>query len=466
MTNTLAVVATVNDHRISRLERAKLVDAAARGEAAAEAIAIEERLRVEGYEVNAPALIMNAKEAAKTRAALLQREQQEVARIDLDAVADSVVRAHKVNGAEPLQPAFRRVDLASLAGREPEPPRFVLPDWLPCGEVSLFAGHGGSGKSAIALMLAVCVALGRDFLGIPTQRRRIAFVHLEDPLAVVHWRLARICAWLGVSAVDLEGWLILLDASDSDAALLTETREGPGLTAAYFELQELLPDWAGGLVIDGASDAFDGNENERRAVRRFVRSLRRLITPDGFVLLLAHVDKTTAKGLPSSQGYSGSTAWSNSVRSRWFLQSEGEDDVSDLLLTVQKSNYAKSGAQLRLRWNDAAHVFVGELAMPASRLDRELAETDERSQVLACIRKAAEAGDPIPAAAAGPRTSWHVLSAMDGLPEGLRLKSGKGRLRAILEQLRAAGSIRAEIQQYGRNRNSREVLVPASAQRA
>lgn len=344
------------------------------------------------------------------------------------------------------EPTFRPLDLKELARRDPVPPQYVIPDWLPCGEVSLLAGHGGGGKSAIALMLAVCVASGKPFYGLQVQRRKVAFASLEDGESVLHWRLARACAWLGVDLAGLAGWLEVFDASSAEAALIRDTREGAELTPAYDALATLAAGF-GGVVIDGASDAFDANENERRAVRKFIRALRKLVPPEGFVLLLAHVDKFTARGNETTQAYSGSTAWSNSVRARWALQPESQGEDGDLLLTVQKSNHGKPGAQLRLQWNESAHVFVGALAMPTSRLERDLAEADEREAILAALRTCTAAGNIVPAAMSGNRTAFHVLSAQAAFPASLRADSGavRKRFRQQVEHLRAMGSIRDEL---------------------
>ncbi len=366
----------------------------------------------------------------------------------------------------PAASPFVALDLAQLARTEPAPPAFVIPDWLPCGEVTLFAGHGGSGKSAIALLAAVCIASGRTFYGLHTRQRRVVFVALEDGAAILHWRLSRICAFLGLEMASLAPWLTILDGTQGEAALMTETRDGAVLTAAYEWLQEWAKD-LDGLVIDGASDAFDANENERRAVRRFVRLLRRLITREGFVMLLAHVDKATAKAADTTQGYSGSTAWSNSARSRWYLRPDGEDGA--LVLQVQKANHAPSGASLRLEWNDSVHLFVGELAMPASKLDRELAELDERNGILAALRACAENASVIvvPAATTGPRTAFHVLSVRPEFPQSLL--SGKPAIRRFwqqIERLRAMGAIEESSIRRSDRHYVRQFVISAEEARA
>jgi hypothetical protein len=355
----------------------------------------------------------------------------------VDAAMDFVATSLELDtraAAEPEKPALPiELDLVALAGSEPEPPAFIVKDWLPQGEATLFAGHGGTGKSMVALTLAACIASGRPFFGLDTKQRRTAFLSLEDAKPVLHWRLARICAWLDVGMDQLAGRLLLWDGADSEAALMTETRDGAQLTHVYEWLRQRM---AGVqvLVLDGASDAFDANENQRAPVRRFIRALRQLIPADGAVVLLAHVDKGSARSADTSQGYSGSTAWSNSVRARWYLRKEREDD-DGLLLEVQKSNLAASGHSLRLRWNEEARVFVGELSAPTTRLDRELQAVDNRDRLVEVIRSAAV---KIPAAQTGQRTAYHVLCEL-GLPEAYQ--RDKRRFWADLTVLRNTGRV-------------------------
>jgi len=124
---------------------------------------------------------------------------------------------------------------------------------------------------------------------------------------------------------------------------MVDSRDGLVHTRMMVWLREaLLETQARMLVIDGASDAFGGNESVRQQVKTFLRDVRRLIPKGGAALQLAHVDKATERGGgDTSQGYSGSTAWSNSVRSRWYLRpAEGS---AGLLLELQKANHAAAG---------------------------------------------------------------------------------------------------------------------------
>ena len=111
------------------------------------------------------------------------------------------------------------LDLSELAQRTPQRPQFVMSDWFPAGYATLLAGHGGVGKSGIALHLAVCIAFGRGFFGLSVEQRRVLYLSCEDREDILHWRLSRICAYLGVSMTQLAGWLDILDLVGRDSIL-------------------------------------------------------------------------------------------------------------------------------------------------------------------------------------------------------------------------------------------------------
>jgi RecA-family ATPase len=343
------------------------------------------------------------------------------------------------------------VDLLALAKTEPQPPQFIIPRWLQEGTVALLAGHGGKGKSLILLFVCVCIALGRALWGMTVQRRRVAVFSFEDGEETMHWRLSRICALLGVTLADLHHWLFVFDGSDADAVLFADTpRDGPHITATYEWLRDTIRahriEVAG---IDGASDTFMANENNRALVKRFIVLLRRLIPRHGAVILLAHVNRPTATSGKTTEGYSGSTAWHNAVRCRWYLRSEATDDDDPdgadsavRVLELQKANNAREGDKIELRWNDSAHCFVADTTPQPGKLQRGLREVELRDWLLDRIRYAEAKGDPVPSAVSGPRNARLVLAAVDGFPSSdFGGRQGRKRFWAMLERLRSDGRI-------------------------
>ena len=362
--------------------------------------------------------------------------------------------------------------LEVLAHVEPELPKFIIADWLPTGYATLFAGHGGVGKSAIALHLAVCIAAGLPFFGLEVERRRVLFMSCEDRRPVLHWRLSRICAHLDLDLASLRGWLEILDLVGTDSMLWDrDPRTGATITPGYGRLQERMGEHQTDvLMVDGVSDTFAGNENARGEVKRFVNGLVALIPPDtGAVLLVGHVSKPGSTAGANGEGYSGSTSWHNSARARWYLYGEavqGEDGeraerTGDLILELQKSNMGRTDQSIRFAWDDDAHLFLGREVMGATQFDRIQRDKAERQGILNALEACAESVPAIvvPAAMQGPRTAFAVLSQRPELPQSLRSgKPGKRRFWRQVETLRQMHAIE-EVEYRRSNRHVAAQIV-------
>lgn len=342
------------------------------------------------------------------------------------------------------------MDLAALAMQAPAPIESIIEDWLPCGYATLFAGHGGVSKSTNALHLAAASGLGEDFFGMKVAQRRVLYLSCEDRENVLHLRLARICEYRGWNLADLADRLDILDLVGHDTLLMTSSPFGLILTEAFHLLRERIQaTGAELLIVDGVSDTYGGNENSRAEVKRFVNALLSLVPADrGAVLLIAHVSKPAAAQAGGSEGYSGSTGWHNSVRARWYLYPETErtdegatEATGKLRLELKKSNLGRADQAVVLQWDDDAKLFTGHLES-SSEFDRRAQEQEEREGILAAIEEVAATGDYVPAAAQGPRTAHHVLSATESLPDTLRGKAARRRFWRHVEHLRRIGEIR------------------------
>jgi putative DNA primase/helicase len=332
-------------------------------------------------------------------------------------------------------------------GDADKPLPHVVDKWIPTDEVTLLAGHGGSGKSLVALILAVCVALGLPFAGLATKQASVLFYSAEDGKRVLLKRLHRICNALKIDVADLKGKLHLLDASDLDSALHQEQRAGGKIvleTPKLAELADLVRRLDAGLVvIDNASDAYDDDEIKRPRVRAFIRSLRtKIARPGRAVLLLAHVNKVSAinKKAAGTEDYSGSTAWHNSVRSRLSLTSEGD------MLTVEhaKANLGPKAAPVLLEWHDGVPVQAGTQETPGAELTKKLVRQAEEARdmqdkdaLVALIKRFDQRGEPVTTSATGNSTVYKLLKVEKGFPKN----TGPDRLMPLLRQLQDEGRI-------------------------
>ncbi len=257
---------------------------------------------------------------------------------------------------------FEAIDPLRWQGEPVPARRWIWDDWLPVGATTAFYGDGGTGKSLLALQLLVSAATGRRFLGYAVQRVKALGIFCEDDPDELHRRLARIVEKMGIDFADLEG-LSLVSRVGNENLMMTFRADSQGEVTPFYEQVATHAKTIGAqlIVIDTAADVFGGNENVRPMVRQFISSLTRLARHvDGAVVLLAHPSQF---GKTTGGGDGGSTAWSNSVRSRLYLdrvKNDGGDepDPDARRLSRMKANYARSGDVLKLRYDHGA--FVGE----------------------------------------------------------------------------------------------------------
>ena len=235
---------------------------------------------------------------------------------------------------------------------------WIVQDWLPVGTVSANYGDGGAGKSILAQELMTSCATTEPWLGYAVSQCRSIGLFCEDDENELHRRQDKINDALGVHFADLEH-MRLVSGYGHDNTLVAFTPDGElQIRPRFHQIAEAAKAFGAHLVVlDTAADLFSGNENDRRQVRVFISLLGRLaLDLNGAVLLNAHPSRS---GLKSGDLDGGSTAWSNSVRSRWSLappEAEKDDDTAPdtslRVLTRRKANYAATGSTIRLRWRN------------------------------------------------------------------------------------------------------------------
>lgn len=345
---------------------------------------------------------------------------------------------------------LQTVDLSDLGTADIAPPSFVIDPIVPCGYTTLLGGHGGSGKSILALVYAAHVACGRNWGPFRFERCKVLFVSLEDPGNLVRYRLRRICEEYTLPVREVRENLEIVDGTEAAALAVETSMHGTRsliFTAAAEAIREKAQD-AGLVFIDNASDAFDANENERRLVRAFVRYLTHMVKGHGgAMVLLAHIDKAAARYGANGNTYSGSTAWHNSTRSRVALI---DGDLIHEKLNVGRKHEDK----VPLAWSNHG-VLVPDLnGERKQQSDAARNEADDMA-VLACLRAAAEANEYVAAASRGSVTAWHALRQFPECPEVLKDKTGKIRTQEALMRLARVGAIR-RVEYQDRYRHKRE----------
>lgn len=345
------------------------------------------------------------------------------------------------------------IDLEGIATAVLPAPPFVIDGLVPRRVVTLVGGHGGAGKSILGLTWCAHVAAGAmTWAGHRIEDGRALFVSLEDPADVVRYRLRNILDAYGLDAAKVSRRLRAVDGTAGDGVIAQEQNDLGVRRLVFTSVLEEVRELAIGtrlIVVDNASDAFDGNENDRRLVRAFMRGLADLAREhDAGVVLLAHIDKQAARHGGNGNTFSGSTAWHNSARSRLALI----DDNGAITLTPEKLNLGRKADAIPLTWTD------GGVLVPADVQGGAAADNDATA-VLEALQSAIEAGVDVGAARTGPATAYTVLGTFPQLPERLKGTRGRAAFWNALSQLIDSGRVQT-VEITTPARHVRKVLVP------
>lgn len=278
-----------------------------------------------------------------------------VAAIDSDAEAQAWAMGYRP-GAEP-EPSLpedapeegpRVLDFTALAGVRAPAKHWFRQGWLTTGVGNLSA-KGGDGKSTVVQHEATAGAIGRAYFAPECAPYRSLVINCEDDHDDMWRRQERICDHEQIDMASLAGKLHLVSRSGCENALMVETRKDRVLirTPLFDELREQVNDLGIDVLwLDNAAHVFLGNHDDRTQVTQFINQLNGLVKGRPFgVVIIAHVSR--AQG----SEYSGSVAWENAARMRWYLGSKlpdqpqaANDDDGDQgnvrYLAKRKSNYS------------------------------------------------------------------------------------------------------------------------------
>lgn len=282
-------------------------------------------------------------------------------------------------GARPIELPEKKVDGIKVIDPadwkdRPLPVReWYVPDVIPGCNVTLLSGDGGTGKSLLAYQIGIAGALGVETIGLAPAEGRVLYLAAEDDEDELIRRGNDILTALGHTFADLKGRMRVMPMAGEDAEMMFINSERLLQVSHVAEkVEEIVQEFQPALLIlDTSADVFGGDEINRRQVRTFVSMLRRMAMKHRLaVLLLSH---PSVAGMQTGTGLSGSTAWNNSVRSRLYLTADNTDEDLRLLKGL-KSNYARKGGEMKLRWHQGAFVLDDGKPSPGAALVNKLAD--------------------------------------------------------------------------------------------
>ncbi|WP_175474204.1 AAA family ATPase [Thalassobaculum litoreum] len=288
--------------------------------------------------------------------------------------------------------ALPTTDASTLTEATLRPREWWWQDWIPLGEVGVLSGPGGTGKSYLALMLAVCSAVGYSLAGRDVASGVTLYVSCEDNKDEFQRRLAKTLAYLGLTYADLQGNLHIIHRADHIDNVMVRLVDWNVVTTKFYRevcltAEALRPAM---VMFDGLNDIIEVPENNRNFVKAAVGHLRGFAQEiDTTVLALRHPSRA---GEASGDGFSGSTAWEGAFR--YFLYfSKPERGASERILKNVKANYGPDGIEVPFIWDDEAGLFVVD--DPDIGMVAQLRRMSEREVFISAVRSLVEAGQRV-----------------------------------------------------------------------
>jgi hypothetical protein len=238
---------------------------------------------------------------------------------------------------DPIGPALpTSKSAAAWVGRQLQPRRYIAPDFLPFREVSLFNGHGGAGKTQLALQIAIAVVLGTDCFGFAIKEAGpVIFYSLEEEEQELQRRCERILEHLNAGRAKQSLPLFSLEAlkdlhficmseEDDDQSYTMElgaynpVKQIARSTRAFNELRRECEQIKPVLVIlENATDLFPYSEMIRELVNQSMSIVRRIARKHNCaVLLLQHVSESSRQTGEHKTGSPHGTI-RRAIASRW-----------------------------------------------------------------------------------------------------------------------------------------------------
>jgi RecA-family ATPase len=276
----------------------------------------------------------------------------------------------------------------------PKPRVWHLEHWMPGDDVTGLWSDGGIGKTTLGMQLGYCTAGNMPFLGMPVRAGGSFYLTAEEHDDELDFRNHQIANGIIIPDGAIRYPFDVVSRAGEDALLARFTKNGVmEPTPLWKEIVERIGDIKYAYVgIDPSADVFGGNEINRAEVRAFVNLLRKpAIQFQCAILLMGHA---SVDGMKTGRGYSGSTAWNNSVRARWYFQRPAsedgeEEEETDLReLSLKKSNRGKPGQSLLLNWNVGWFGVCGGTTLQ----QKGVAAIEAKAKFMALLAAAASQG--------------------------------------------------------------------------
>lgn len=188
---------------------------------------------------------------------------------------------------------FDPEDLGDLLAEEIEPRQWLLGKLLCRKYVTVSAASGGTGKTSLAITLALSLATGRPLLRIHVHKRcRVLLLTYEDGREEYKRRFKAACLHYNIHADDIEGRILIKSLAGAEGTkTLAEVSERGGMreTGTAERIAEIIRrEEADVVMIDPFIKCSGAPENDNMAVDFVARILTRLAENENVAVHVSH----------------------------------------------------------------------------------------------------------------------------------------------------------------------------------
>lgn len=232
-------------------------------------------------------------------------------------------------------PAEKKPDIKLFKDLKLERLKWLWPNRIPLGKISLLVGDPGIGKSFLSLYIAAQVSTGRPWIDSTrsTKPASVVILTAEDDLAdTVGVRLKAAGANL-----DKIHYIDAIVTPESRRGLYNLTKD----VDILIKTLQVLPD-VKLVIIDPITAYMEGkNENKNAEVREYLNPLTELArVADISILGISHFNKNQ---MTQAAAYRvlGSIGFTAAVRAVWLVHQDPEDEIKRLFVPL-KGNLSKN----------------------------------------------------------------------------------------------------------------------------
>ncbi|MDE3073809.1 MAG: AAA family ATPase [Chloroflexota bacterium] len=270
---------------------------------------------------------------------------------------------------------------------------------VPYKKPTLLFAHGGTGKGWLSLLMAVCIATGRPFLGRLSREGTVGILDWEDDGDVADRRLKKLCRGMNIPTPELH-YRRMVGPLRRQLHSVAEWVSKFGITC---------------LIVDSANWAIGTSEWDN-ATSGFFEALQYL---DVTAIIIDHVAKAVAvAGNEAGEGTPyGDVYKHNAARATWEIrkQQTAGDDFTVLGLWNRKANHDK-----------LSEPFAVKLSFGAEAVKAELVDIVEDTNLLPENKTAKKAIQGL--LRDGPRTKAEIDAALySWAPKTLEVALTRGR---------------------------------------